>query len=141
MKSYTKKKGGTLSMRHRVKTNKLNRYASHRKALLNNLARSVFESESIITTTAKAKAVRPLVEKIITKAKEANATDSPDRRVALNRDINKHFNDRKLVYKIVHEIAPRYENRNGGYTRILKIGYRKGDASELSILQLLPKEE
>lgn len=128
-------------MRHRVKTNKLNRYASHRKALLNNLARSVFESESIITTTAKAKAVRPLVERIITKAKEANSTTSPERKVALNRDINRHFNDRKLVYKIVHEIAPRYENRNGGYTRILKIGYRKGDASELSILQLLPEEK
>lgn len=65
------KGGGTTSMRHRVKTNKLNRSASHRKAMLNNMARSVFESGSIITTTAKAKEVRPLVENIITKAKKS----------------------------------------------------------------------
>ena len=65
-----KMKGGTTSMRHRVKTNKLNRSASHRKAMLNNMARNVFESGSIITTTAKAKEVRPLVENIITKAKK-----------------------------------------------------------------------
>lgn len=128
-------------MRHRVKTNKLNRYASHRKAMLNNMARSVFESGSIITTTAKAKEVRPLVENIITKAKKANATNSPEERVALNREINKHFNDRKLVHKIVHEIAPRYQNREGGYTRILKIGNRRGDGAELSILQLIPEKE
>ncbi|HOB16106.1 MAG TPA: 50S ribosomal protein L17 [Defluviitoga sp.] len=128
-------------MRHRVKKNKLNRYASHRKAMLNNLARSVFESESIITTTAKAKEVRPLVENIITKAKKANAATSPEEKMALNREINKHFNDRKLVYKIVHEIAPRYQNRDGGYTRILKIGNRRGDGAELSILQLIPEKE
>lgn len=134
-------KGGTTSMRHRVKKNKLNRYASHRKAMLNNLARSVFESESIITTTAKAKEVRPLVENIITKAKKANAATSPEEKMALNREINKHFNDRKLVYKIVHEIAPRYQNRDGGYTRILKIGNRRGDGAELSILQLIPEKE
>lgn len=128
-------------MRHRVKKNKLNRNASHRKAMLNNLARSVFESESIITTTAKAKEVRPLVENIITKAKKANAATSPEEKMALNREINKHFNDRKLVYKIVHEIAPRYQNRDGGYTRILKIGNRRGDGAELSILQLIPEKE
>ena len=136
-----KMKGGTTSMRHRVKKNKLNRNASHRKAMLNNLARSVFESESIITTTAKAKEVRPLVENIITKAKKANAATSPEEKMALNREINKHFNDRKLVYKIVHEIAPRYQNRDGGYTRILKIGNRRGDGAELSILQLIPEKE
>ncbi|HOO75301.1 MAG TPA: 50S ribosomal protein L17 [Tepiditoga sp.] len=128
-------------MRHRVKTNKLNRYAKHRNALLSNLARSVFEEESIITTTAKAKTVRPLVEKIITKAKEASSTDVPERKMALSREINKYFNDRKLVQKIVNEIGPRYATRNGGYTRILKIGFRRGDASELSILQLLPEEK
>lgn len=134
-------KGGTTSMRHRVKTNKLNRSASHRKAMLNNMARSVFESGSIITTTAKAKEVRPLVENIITKAKKANTTSSPEERVALNRETNKHFNDRKLVQKIVHEIAPKYQNRDGGYTRILKIGNRRGDGAELSILQLIPEKE
>ncbi|AEX85267.1 50S ribosomal protein L17 [Marinitoga sp. 1135] len=128
-------------MRHRVKVNKLSRYASHRKALLKNLAREVFEHGSIITTTAKAKAVRPLVEKILTKAKEAKTTDNKDRSVALRRQINRYFNDRRFTNKVVDEIAPKFENRNGGYTRILKIGYRRGDAAELSLLQLVESIE
>ncbi|KLO22617.1 50S ribosomal protein L17 [Marinitoga sp. 1197] len=128
-------------MRHRVKTNKLSRYASHRKALLKNLAREVFEHGSIITTTAKAKAVRPLVEKILTKAKEAKTTDNKDRSIALRRQINRYFNDRKFTNKVVDEIAPVFENRNSGYTRILKIGFRRGDAAELSLLQLVENIE
>jgi large subunit ribosomal protein L17 len=128
-------------MRHRVKRNKLNRYASHRKALVKNIARSVFEEGSIVTTTVKAKVARSLVEKIITKAKKANAADTPERKMALSREINKNFNDRKLVDKIVNEIAPKYQDRNGGYTRILKIGFIRGDASEMSLFQLLPVDE
>ncbi|SHE72993.1 large subunit ribosomal protein L17 [Marinitoga hydrogenitolerans DSM 16785] len=128
-------------MRHRVKINKLSRYASHRKALLKNLAREVFEHGSIITTTAKAKAVRPLVEKILTKAKEAKTTDNKDRSVALRRQINRYFNDRRFTNKVVDEIAPAFENRNSGYTRILKIGFRRGDAAELSLLQLVENIE
>lgn len=124
-------------MRHRVKINKLSRYASHRKSLLKNLAREVFEHGSIITTTAKAKAVRPMVEKILTKAKEAKTTDNKDRSVALRRQINRYFNDKRFTNKVVDEIAPIFENRNSGYTRILKIGFRKGDAAELSLLQLV----
>jgi len=127
-------------MRHRVKTNKLNRYATHRKALLNNIARSIFEEGSIITTTAKAKTAKPLVEKLITKAIKANKGDAT-KKMALSREINKHFNDRKLVAKLVNEIAPKYMDRNGGYTRILKIGFRRGDASEMSLFQLLPVNE
>ncbi len=61
--------------------------------------------------------------------------------MALSREINKNFNDRKLVDKIVNEIAPKYQDRNGGYTRILKIGFRRGDASEMSLFQLLPVDE
>lgn len=128
-------------MRHRVKRNKLNRYASHRKALVKNIARSVFEEGSIVTTTAKAKVARVLVEKIITKARKANVADTPERKMALSREINRNFNDRKLVDKIVNEIAPKYQDRNGGYTRILKIGFRRGDASEMSLFQLLPVDE
>lgn len=128
-------------MRHRVKRNKLNRYASHRKALVKNIARSVFEEGSIVTTTVKAKVARTLVEKIITKAKKANAAENPEIKMALSREINKNFNDRKLVSKIVNEIAPKYQDRNGGYTRILKIGFRRGDASEMSLFQLLPVDE
>jgi len=130
-------------MRHRVKINKLSRYASHRKALLKNLAREVFEHGSIITTTAKAKAVRPLVEKILTKAIEAKTTDNKDRNVALRRQINRYFNDRKFTNKVVDEIAPVFieKNRKSGYTRILKIGFRRGDAAELSLLQLVESIE
>ncbi|MBM7559944.1 50S ribosomal protein L17 [Marinitoga litoralis] len=130
-------------MRHRVKINKLSRYASHRKALLKNLAREVFEHGSIITTTAKAKTVRPLVEKILTKAIEANKTDNKDRSVALRRQINRYFNDRKFTNKVVDEVAKVYveKNRTSGYTRILKIGYRRGDAAELSLLQLVETAE
>jgi large subunit ribosomal protein L17 len=127
-------------MRHRVKRNKLNRYATHRNALLKNMARSLFEEGSIITTTAKAKTVRPVVEKMLTKAIKASQTEDPTVKMALSREINKNFNDRKLVAKIVNEIAPKYADRNGGYTRILKIGFRRGDASEMSLFQLLPIE-
>lgn len=126
-------------MRHRVKRNKLNRYATHRKALMNNLCRSVIEEGSIVTTTAKAKLTRSKVEKIITKAIKANAGDSI-KKMAISRDINKNFNDRELVAKLVNEIAPKYKDRNGGYTRVLKIGFRRGDASEMSLLQLIPVE-
>ncbi|WP_129409956.1 50S ribosomal protein L17 [Marinitoga lauensis] len=130
-------------MRHRVKINKLSRYASHRNALLKNLAREVFEHGSIITTTAKAKAVRPLVEKILTKAIEAKETDNKDRSVALRRQINRYFNDKRFTNKVVDEVAKVFidANRKSGYTRILKIGFRRGDAAELSLLQLVENIE
>ncbi|WGS65342.1 50S ribosomal protein L17 [Marinitoga aeolica] len=130
-------------MRHRVKINKLSRYASHRKALLKNLAREVFEHGSIITTTAKAKAVKPMVEKILTKAIEAKETDNKDRSVALRRQINRYFNDKRFTNKIVDEVAKVFidANRKSGYTRILKIGFRRGDAAELSLLQLVENIE
>ena len=132
-------------MRHRVrslmKRRKLNRPHSHRLALFRNLAREVFEHGSIMTTTAKAKAVKPFIERILTKAKEAHFTENKERSIALRRQIYKHFNDRKLVKKICDEIAPKFENRNGGYLRIVKIGPRRGDAAEMSLLQLVVTQE
>ncbi|ACR80554.1 MULTISPECIES: 50S ribosomal protein L17 [Kosmotoga] len=139
-------------MRHRVKKKKLNRPHSQRLALMRGLARELFEHGTIITTTAKAKAVKPFVESIITKAKKAalyakeineRSNGDPEiqalrsKNVALRREINRHFNDRKLVKKICDEIAVNYIDRNGGYTRIIKVGRRRGDAAELSILQLV----
>ncbi|AKI97914.1 bL17 family ribosomal protein [Kosmotoga pacifica] len=143
-------------MRHRMHKKKLNRPHNQRVALMRGLAREVFEHGTIMTTTTKAKAVKPFVESIITKAKEAalcarqiaeKSEGDPElvalkaRNVALRREINRHFNDRKLVKKICDEIAVNYLNRNGGYTRIVKVGRRRGDAAELSILQLIKPEE
>lgn len=123
-------------MRHRVKNKKLNRYGSHKVSLLRNLAREVFEHGTIVTTVAKAKVARSFIERIITKAKRAKNGDLWARRL-----VNREINDRRLTNKIVEEIAPKYMNRNGGYTRILRLGYRKGDGAEMAILQLVEGEE
>ncbi|MCD6160232.1 MAG: 50S ribosomal protein L17 [Kosmotoga sp.] len=143
-------------MRHRINKKKLNRPHSQRVALMRNLAREVFEHGTVMTTTTKAKFVKPFVESIITKAKEAalcakqiaEKTDTDpelltlkSRNVALRREINRHFGDRKLVKKICDEIAVDYLDRNGGYTRIVKVGHRRGDAAEVSILQLVKPEK
>src|SRR3712207_3562123 len=105
-------------MRHRKARNKLSRSASHRKALFMNLAREVINHERIQTTEAKAKAVKPEVERLITLAKRG---DLHARRQALSA----LGQDRFVVYKLFEEIAPRYAERPGGYTRILKLGPRK----------------
>ncbi|MEA2066492.1 MAG: L17 family ribosomal protein [Thermotogota bacterium] len=144
-------------MRHRVKKKKLNRPHDQRLALKRSLAREIFEHETIITTTSKAKIVKPFVESLLTKAKKAASyaqqiaekgdPNSPEladlkaKNVSLRREINRHFNSRKLVKRICDEIGTRYLDRNGGYTRIVKLGKRRGDATELSILQLVKPEE
>lgn len=143
-------------MRHRNNKKKLNRPHSQRVALMRNLAREVFEHGTVMTTTTKAKVVKPFIESIITKAKEAalcarqiankSETDPEvltlkSRNIALRREINRHFGDRKLVKKICDEIAVDYLDRNGGYTRIVKVGHRRGDAAEVSILQLVKPEK
>jgi len=120
-------------MRHRVCKKKLNRPRSHRMAMIKNLMRSLFIHGSIMTTTAKAKAVRPYVEKLITKAKAGN--------LHARRMVNRWLNDRRLTNKVVDEIAKRYIDRPGGYTRIIKVGNRKGDGAEMAILQLVEGEE
>lgn len=124
-------------MRHLNKVKKLSREREHRKALLRNLARSLFENGIIITTTVKAKACKSVVDKILSRAME----DSVHNR----RMVNKFLNDRKLTKKVFDEIAPLYreDNIRSGYTTIVKYGYRRGDNAELSILKLLkfPKKE
>ncbi len=143
-------------MRHRVSGSKLNMPHSQRVALMRNLARELFEHGTIVTTVTRAKELRPFVESIITKAKKASllsteiSSKGPDstetqalksRNVALRREINRNFNDRKLVRKICEEVAVKYRERNGGYTRIVKLGMRRGDASEMAVLQLIDNEE
>lgn len=117
-------------MRHRRDRRKLSRSSSHRKALFMNLARELIDHERIQTTEAKAKAVRPEVEKLITLAKRG---DGHARRLAMAR----LGQDKFVVYKLFEEVAPRYAEREGGYTRILKLGPRPSDAAEMVFLELV----
>jgi len=117
-------------MRHRRDRRKLSRDSAHRKALFMNLSREVLNHERIKTTEAKAKAVKPEVEKLITLAKRGNLHA---RRQAMAR----LGQDKFVVYKLFEEIAPRYAERNGGYTRILKLGPRRSDATEMVFLELV----
>ena len=117
-------------MRHRRSGRKLGRDASHRKALLMNLSKEVIEHERIQTTEAKAKAVKPEVEKLITLPKRG---DLHARRQALSA----LGQDKFTVYKLFDEVAPRYTARSGGYTRILKLGPRRSDSTEMVLLELV----
>jgi large subunit ribosomal protein L17 len=117
-------------MRHQKTRNKLSRDSAHRKALLMNLTKEVLEHERIKTSQAKAKAVKPEIEKLITLAKRG---DLHARRQALSA----LSQDKFAVYKLFEEIAPRYAERPGGYTRILKLGPRRSDATEMVYLELV----
>jgi large subunit ribosomal protein L17 len=117
-------------MRHQKNRHKLGRDAAHRKALLANLSKELIEHERIETTLSKAKAVKPDVEKLITLARRG---DLHARRQALSA----LGQDKFAVYKLFEEIAPRYTERPGGYTRILKLGPRKSDATEMALLELV----
>ena len=117
-------------MRHRKKKNKLNMQNDHQKALLRNLATSVILHENVKTTKAKAKMVRPMVEKLITKAKNKDTVNAI-------RAINKVVQDEKASRKLLEVLKERYANRNGGYTRVLNAGHRAGDAAEMAQIQLV----
>lgn len=119
-------------MRHRVKGKKLKRDSAQRRALLRNLVTSFLEKERIRTTLAKAKATRPIAEKMITLAKKDSLHS---RRLAL-RFIYK----KDVVKKLFDEIGPRFSERPGGYTRIIKIGPRAGDGAEMALLELVGTE-
>jgi large subunit ribosomal protein L17 len=117
-------------MRHQKTKNKLSRDSAHRKSLLMNLAKGIIEHERIKTTEAKAKAVRPEIEKLITLAKRG---DLHARRQALATLAQDKF----AVHKLFEDVAPRYADRSGGYTRILKLGPRKSDATEMVFIELV----
>jgi len=141
-------------MRHRKPGNRLGRPADQRKAVLRALATELLRHDEIITTVAKAKAVRPEVEKIITTGKHGHVADYPAlvkkskegdeearkevaRTVHLRRQVNAYIYDSAVTKKVFDEIAPRYKDRKGGYTRILKAGFRRGDATPMAIIQLV----
>jgi len=117
-------------MRHGKQKGKLSRDSAHRKALMMNLSREVIDHERIQTTQAKAKAVKPELERLITLGKRG---DQHSRRLAMAR----LGQDKFIVYKLFEEIAPRYAERQGGYTRILKVGPRKSDSTEMVLLELV----
>jgi len=109
--------------------------AHHQKLMMANLAASLFAAEGIVTTEAKAKALRPIAEKLITKAKKAQS-DSP-LRIHRIRQIQSYLGDKEMTSKLVNEVAPRYLERNGGYLRILKLGTRQGDAAPMARIELV----
>ena len=117
-------------MRHQKARGKLSRDSAHRKALLMNLSKEIIEHERVKTTAPKAKAVKPEIEKLITLAKRG---DLHARRQALSTLAQDKF----AVHKLFEEIAPRYSERGGGYTRILKLGPRRSDSTEMVLLELV----
>ena len=116
-------------MRHKRKGRKLGRTSAHRKAMLANMVTSLFEHEKIKTTEPKSKELRRTAEKLITLAKRDNLHA---RRLAA-----KTVRDKEILSKLFDEIAPRYQDRNGGYTRIMKLGPRFGDAAPMTIIELV----
>jgi len=124
-------------MRHRVKGHRLNRSVGHRNALRRNLITELFRHERIRTTKAKAVAIRGAAEKLITLAKRGNAVEETAKSVHARRLAAARLNDPLIVQKLFDEIAPRYVDRPGGYTRIIKIGPRAGDAAEMVLLELV----
>ena len=119
-------------MRHRVAGRKLQRTSSHRAVLFRNMAAALNKHEQITTTTAKAKELRPYVEKLITLAKKGGLSN---RRLAHAR-----LMDETQLQKLFDVIAPRYAERNGGYTRVIKAGIRKNDAAPIAIIEFVDRD-
>ena len=126
-------------MRHGKAHRKLNRTSTHRKAMLANMAASLVKHEQIKTTLPKAKTLRPYLEKLITMGKQAAA--NPDKAVAKRRQIISKIRDEAQAKKIVDVLAERYEDRPGGYIRIMKAGFRYGDCAPMAIIELVDRDE
>lgn len=119
-------------MRHNKAGRRLGRTTSHRTAMFRNMVTSFLQHESITTTDAKAKELRPIAEKLITLGKRGD--------LHAIRQASSFLRDKKVVTKLVSVIGPRYKDREGGYTRIIKIGQRAGDASPVSVIQLVEEQ-
>ena len=119
-------------MRHRLANRKLNRTTSHRLAMLRNMTNALLRHELIKTTLPKAKELRRVAEPLITLGKKPSVAN---RRLAFNR-----LRDRDMVVKLFDELGPRFQSRNGGYLRILKFGFRKGDNAPMALVELMDRE-
>ncbi len=120
-------------MRHRKTGRKLNRTSAHRQAMFANMAAALIKHEQIITTLPKAKELKPFVEKLVTLGKRG---DLHARRIAMSR-----LRDEEMVKKLFDTIGPRYEERNGGYTRVLKAGFRYGDSAPVGVIEFVDRDE
>ena len=120
-------------MRHRVAGRKLGRTSEHRLAMLRNMSTALFEREKIKTTLAKAKALRPFAEKLVTMSKRET--------LHARRQVLRHIKDPKVVAKLFDSLSARYAQRPGGYTRIIKLGPRRGDHAEMAIVELVGAED
>ena len=119
-------------MRHQNSGRKLNRTASHRKAMFANMAASLIQHEQIVTTLPKAKELRPIVEKLVTLGKKGG--------LSLRRQAISQIRDVAVVSKLFDAIASRYANRNGGYLRIMKAGFRHGDNAPLAVIEFVDRD-
>jgi large subunit ribosomal protein L17 len=125
-------------MRHRVAYRKLGRVTEHRISMLRNQAMSLLRHERISTTVARAKELRPFVERIISVAKRSlDAPEGSARAVTARRRVAEDISDRAVVTKLFDTIAPRYTERPGGYTRLFRLGYRRGDSAEVASVELV----
>ncbi|WMS41751.1 50S ribosomal protein L17 [Acuticoccus sp. MNP-M23] len=120
-------------MRHKKQGRKLNRTSSHRLAMFANMSASLIQHEQIVTTVPKAKELRPFIEKIITLAKRG---DLHARRQAISK-----VRDQEAVAKLFKVLGPRYQERNGGYTRIMRAGYRYGDNAAVAVIEFVDRDE
>ncbi|MGB1964500.1 MAG: 50S ribosomal protein L17 [Candidatus Puniceispirillales bacterium] len=120
-------------MRHRISGRKLNRTSQHRQMLFRNMSQALIRHEQIVTTLAKARELRPVVEKLITLGKRG---DLHARRQAFAR-----LRDNDMTIKLFDVLGKRYADRNGGYTRIIKAGYRYGDAASMAVIELVDRDE
>ena len=120
-------------MRHGISGRKLSRKSQHRTAMFRNMAAALIKHEQILTTTAKAKELRPYVEKLITLAKRGGLSN---RRLAMSR-----LQDETQLKKLFDVLAERYADREGGYTRVIKAGYRASDAAQMAVIELVDRDE
>lgn len=127
-------------MRHRVAHRKLGRVTEHRIALLRNLAENLIRHEHIETTVPKAKELKPFVERLITIAKRGIADGASGKALTARREVLKDIHNRDVVGKLFTEIAPRFATRPGGYTRLLRVGFRQGDAADVARIELVGSE-
>ena len=120
-------------MKHRIKVKKLNRTSSHRRSLFKNMAQAIIKHEQIITTLPKAKAMKPLIDKLITLGKKGT--------LHARRQAFSQLRDNNMVSKLFGDLATRYAQRQGGYSRVLKAGFRYGDAAAMAVFELVDRNE
>ena len=126
-------------MRHKMKGRKFSRPSKHRKAMFANMVCALVKHEQIVTTLPKAKDLRPIVEKLVTKAKKAKA--KPETALAKRREIISAIRDEATAAKLIEVLADRYADRDGGYIRIMKAGFRYGDSAPRAVIEFVDRDE